>query len=160
YLQARALEIQGGLPRYVRGVGSLEQAIAKGPSFAPAYSGLAVAYAYRLNSTTADELAKVRAVAEKAIQLDPLLAEGHEALGAAYARDAQWGQAEKSFRLAIEIDPSSSRSHSDFVMFLLFPLGRIEEAVRQMRLVEKMDPLSPRGSVRPRPSAHSGRPIR
>ena len=50
----------------------------------------------------------MRAAAEKAIQLDPLLAEAHDALGMVYARDGQWEQSEKSFRRAIELDPSRS----------------------------------------------------
>ncbi len=43
----------------------------------------------------------MRAAAERAIQLDPLLAEAHSALGTAYARDGQWELAERSFRRAI-----------------------------------------------------------
>ena len=55
----------------------------------------------------------MRAAAEKAIQLDPLLAEAHQALGMVYARDGQWAQSEKSFRRAIELDPSNSLAYSD-----------------------------------------------
>jgi hypothetical protein len=36
-----------------------------------------------------DELAKMLNAARKAIELDPLLAEAHDALGTAYARDGQ-----------------------------------------------------------------------
>lgn len=85
----------------------------------------------------------MRAAAEKAIQLDPLLAEAHDALGMAHAREAQWEQSEKSFRRAIELDPSRSLSHGHFAMYLLLPLGRIEEALREVRAAEKADPLSP-----------------
>jgi len=84
----------------------------------------------------------MRTAAEKAIQLDPLLAEAHDALGIAQARDAQWARSEKSFRRAIELDPSRSLSHEHFVTFLLSPLGRTEEALREMRAAEKTDPLS------------------
>ena len=85
----------------------------------------------------------MRTAAEKAIQLDPLLAEAHDALGMAYARDAQWEQSEKSFRHAIELDPGRSETYSHFSMFLLLPLGRIEEALREARAAKKTDPLSP-----------------
>ena len=84
----------------------------------------------------------MRAAAEKAIQLDPLLAEAHDALGMEYARDGQWAQSESSFRRAIELDPSNSQTYDDFSIWLLWPLGRIGEAVHQMRLAEKADPLS------------------
>ena len=142
-----------------------EQVIAKDPSFAPAYAGLAAAYAcpfgyVQVQSRPAMMSWQMRAAAEKAIQLDPLLAEAHDALGMVYARDAQWEQSEKSFRRAIELDPSSSESYDDFAMYLLLPLGRIEEALQQMRVAEKADPLSPEVHLLPGLRAHFGRPIR
>jgi TolB-like protein/Tfp pilus assembly protein PilF len=146
YLRARALGVQGGEPGYAQSIGPFEEAIAKDPSFAPAYAGLAASYAVRsgqLQFDSADEVAKMRATAEKAIQFDPLLAEAHDALGMAYARDAQWEQSEKSFGRAIELDPSDSQAYLHFANYLLWPLGRIDEALRQLRLAEKADPLAP-----------------
>jgi TolB-like protein/Tfp pilus assembly protein PilF len=146
YLRARALEIQSGVSGLNESVPPFEKAIATDPSFAPAHAGLAAAYAARSGQFAFDrggELAKMRAAAEKAIQLDPLLAEAHDALGMANARDGQWEQSEKSFRRAIELDHSRVLSYDHFAMFLLLPLGRIEEALRQLRVAEKADPLSP-----------------
>src|SRR5207253_1105557 len=145
YLRARALAGRR------ESIVPFKEAIAKDPSFAPAYAGLAASYAFWSGTFSArrglrrevdrdDELANMRAAAEKAIQLDPLLAEAHDALGTAYARDGRWEPSEKSFHRAIEIDPNSSAAHLDFAMNLLLPLGRIEDAVRQMRLAEKADP--------------------
>jgi tetratricopeptide (TPR) repeat protein len=98
-------------------------AIDKDPSFAPAYAGLALAYAFQSGQfqfDIADEAEKMRVAAEKAIQLDPMLAEAHDALGIAYARDGKWEQSERSFRRAIEIDPGRSESYAYFVTeFLL-----------------------------------------
>src|SRR5215471_21632316 len=85
----------------------------------------------------------MRAAAEKALQLDPLLAEAHKALGMVQARDEQWGPSEKSFRRALELEPGSSLARTDYALFLLMPLGRIEEGIAQVRLAEKSDPLSP-----------------
>ena len=146
YLRARSLSIQGGLPGVDETVGLYEEVIAKDPSFAPAYAGLAVARAYRAGQfeyNFADEMSKMRPPAQRAVELDPLLAEAHEALGMVYARDAQWEQSEKSFRRAIELDRNRSTSYGDFVMFLLLPVGRFEEALKQLRVAEKADPLSP-----------------
>ena len=44
------------------------------------------------------------------------------------ARDARWGESEKSFQRAIELDPGSSASHTQFALYLLWSLGRVEEA--------------------------------
>ncbi|MGH9661676.1 MAG: tetratricopeptide repeat protein, partial [Bryobacteraceae bacterium] len=145
YLRARAQKRrgQGGDGRGIR---SFQEAIAKDPSFAPAYAGLAATHATRSGydqTDRADEMSKMRAAAEKAIQLDPLLAEAHDALGMGYSRDAQWERSETSFRRAIELDPGRSESRGHFALFLLLPLGRIEEALDQLRIAEKADPLSP-----------------
>ena len=105
-----------------------------------------MAYAIRSGQTRRDipdEVRKLRAAVEQAIRLDPLLAEAHAALGMLYARDARWAESEKSFRRAIELDPGSSASHTAFALDLLRSLGRVEEALDQLRIVEKNDPLSP-----------------
>lgn len=148
YLRARSLEIQSGSldAGYNRSIGPFQEAIAKDPSFAPAYAGLAEAYAFRSGTfgDEPDELTKMRTAAEKALQLDPLLGEAYDALGMASARDGQWGRSEKSFRRAIDLDGSRSESRDHFALYLLLPLGRIEEAVQQERIAEKADPLSPK----------------
>jgi TolB-like protein len=147
YLRARALAIQRGAPGMVEAIGPFEQASAKDPSFAPAYAGLAAAYATRSVSFVLDhppdELAKMRAAAEKAIQLDPLLAEAYDALGMVYVRDSQWEQAEKTFRHAIQLDPNRTTTYVHFAAWLLSSLGRIDEQLQQLRVAEKIDPLSP-----------------
>ena len=152
YLRARAQLIQLGIYRGYnpQSIGLFEQAIAKDPSFAPAYAGLASAYAtvsaggvFVAGLDQVDKLDRMRTAAENAIQLDPLLAEAHEALAMAYARDGQLEQSEKSFRRAIELDPSLSLAYDEFAMDLLLPLGRIEEALQAARVAERTDPLSP-----------------
>jgi tetratricopeptide (TPR) repeat protein len=148
YLRGRALENQTGLSGLLAGIRAFEQAIAKDPSLAPAYAGLANAHTWQSGfdrfdqAERAEQMSKLRAAAEKAIQLDPLLAEAHGALGNMYARNAQWQLSEKSFRLAVELGPSDSLTHLDFAMNVLYPLGRIEEALAEARLAEKSDPLS------------------
>src|SRR5262249_550221 len=111
YLRARVLGSHG------HAIDLFEQAITRDPSFAPAFAGLAGAHAYRsglFRLDPSDEVPKMRAAAEKALQLDPLLAEAHDALGLAYARDAQWQQSEKSFRRAIELDRNRSETYHHF----------------------------------------------
>jgi hypothetical protein len=125
-----------------------EQAIAKDPSFAPAYAGLASAEAVRsgFDRFTPPEraamIAKGWAAAEKAMRLDPLLPNAYDALGMMQARAAQWRQAEQSFRRAIEISPRDPLWRDHFAMCLLLPLARIEEAIQQLRSQQEFDPHS------------------
>jgi len=147
FLRGRAFPIQQGLHGYDLSIVPLEQAIARDPSFAPAYAGLAAAHAARSGQfkfDLASEMSKMRAAARKAIELDPLLAEAHDAMGMAYARDAQWAESEKSFRRAIKLDPGRSESYEHFAAFLLWPLNRTGEALEQLRLGQTADPLSAR----------------
>ncbi len=147
FLRGRAFPIQQGLRGFDLSIEPLEQAIAKDPSFAPAYAGLAAAHAARSGQFKFDlgiEMSRMRASAQKAIELDPLLAEAHDAMGMAHARDAQWAESEKSFRHAIKLDPGRSETYEHFATFLLWPLNRTGEALEQLRLAETADPLSAR----------------
>jgi serine/threonine-protein kinase len=130
-------------------IGLLEQAIDKDPSIAPAYAGLAVAYAFKSSTgpfeqNKAAEQDKMRTAAERAVALDPSLAEAQSALGAVSAHRGQWDLAERSFRRAIEIDPGLSTTRWFFARFVLWPLGRMDEAEREARAGARNDPLSPR----------------
>lgn len=126
YLRARALTDQRNRGAAREAAGIYHQVIAKDALFAPAYAGLAAAYAASSAQGFRDdhvaELTEMRAAAEKAIQLDPLLAEAHDALGMVYTRDGRWAQSESSFRCAIELDPSNSQTYDDFSTWLLWPL--------------------------------------
>jgi TolB-like protein len=83
YLRAR---VPADLDRNVpdNSIGFYQEAIAKNPSFAPAFAGLTTAYALRsgalMDRDLADVMKEMRSAAEKAIQLDPLLGEAHDAL--------------------------------------------------------------------------------
>jgi adenylate cyclase len=121
YLAARAVEISSVSSGRNKSVALYEQAIAKDPSFAPAYAGLGAAYAYRsgedrLNDWAVlergEEMSRMHSVVERALQLDPLLAEAHAALGMVQARDAQWEQSERSFRRALEVEPNRSSTRN------------------------------------------------
>jgi TolB-like protein len=149
YLRARALENGPGLAGLDKSIRFFEQTIAKDPRFAPAYAGLAVAYAGlsgfdRFDPTAREGMVlKMRAAAQKAIDLDPMLAEAHDAMGIMYARDAQWAQAETSFRRSLQLDRNSSAARDDLILYLLLPLRRIQEAVAEARAAGRSDPLSP-----------------
>jgi adenylate cyclase len=146
YLRARARSFEWRHPDVIDGVRDFEQAIARDPTFAPAYAGLSSVYAIHsaqfAGEHASDELAKMESAATKAIDLDPLLAEAHAALALAYARRGRWDDAERSFRRAMALDRNRSRTFIDFAMWMLYPVGRTEEAFAQLRTAEAADPLS------------------
>src|SRR5262249_41689463 len=133
-------------PRIPQRISLYEQAIPKVPSFAPAYAMLAALQSFRSANfgmdDSGDSVEKSQIAAVKAIQLDPLLPEAHVALGWVRARDGQWTQAENSFREAIRLNPNSSEAYRVYAVWMLMPLGRLEDALEQLRRAEKADPLS------------------
>ncbi len=151
YLKALSLTRNEGLPEgrdhMMEGIGLFERVIANDPAYAPAYAGLATAYG-RLSITprsfSPDEAyRKMQAASEKALELDPLLAEAYSSEGLVYSRDHNWQESETAFRRSLELNPSLSQSHKDFAFSMLFPLGRLDEAIRELRKAVELDPLSP-----------------
>jgi serine/threonine-protein kinase len=149
YLRARAFEALPSLSGIESSIDLFKQAIIKDPSFAPAFAGVATGYAARSGfdgfdaAQRADMIAQGWVAARKAVQLDSRSGDAHDGLGMMEARQAQWALAERSFRRAIELAPRDLLWRDHYALFLLLPLGRVEEAIRQLRIAEELDPLSP-----------------
>ena len=147
YLTARALISRRGVPSAQKAVDYLQQVIALDPAFAPAYAGLADAYAYMslptypgLPVSKAQEL--MRTAALKALELDPDLAEAHAAMGVMYARDLDWASSQRHYTQAIASNPSLSQVYTSYSFFTLRPLRKFEEAERLLNAALQSDPLS------------------
>jgi len=127
-------------------IGYFRQATARDPNFALAYSGLADAYnisnivgAY----SAMESLPQARAAAEKAIELDPSLAEAHAALGMEKSHyDFDFPGAEREFLKAIALNPNSSYAHLFYSNCYLLPMGRTAEAIAENQKALELDPLS------------------
>ena len=152
YLKARALVDRRDIPSAQKAAELFEQVIARDPSFAPAYAGLVDAYASmsmdiqgRLRPTAIPPetaLALMGPAAETALQLDPLLAEAHAAMGLLYSRKLDWQKAEESFRRAIDLNPSLTHIYASYSISTLIPLGKLAEAEQHLRRALQSDPLS------------------
>lgn len=123
-----------------------EQAIADDPGYALAYAGLADCWT--LMSTTAfgepsrDTATRARTAAERAIALDPQLAEGQAALGWVRFRiEWKWQDAERALVRACKLNNSHAPAHQRRAL-LLCALGRHDEALAAIRLAHERDPLS------------------
>ena len=146
YLKGRALVARRGTSNAQKAAELFEQVIKTDPAFAPAYAGLVDAYAFMsmevqgIPSDTA--LSRMRPAAVKAIELDPLLAEAHAAMGLLHSRERDWENAQKSFQRAIELSPSLTRTYTNYVTSALIPLGRVDDAARLLEEALRADPLS------------------
>jgi TolB-like protein/Flp pilus assembly protein TadD len=123
-----------------------QAAIAKDPSYALAFAGLADAY--RILCITSDvpphEMRPLaRNAAAEAIRLNDSLAEAQAAGGDVdFWLDWNWDRAEERLRRAIELDPNSASVHRSYA-HLLSNSGRRTEAVAQITQARQLDPLSP-----------------
>ena len=123
----------------------LKAATEKDPNFALAYAGLADCYAisYYYTAERARELMVfARTYATKAIQLDPTLAEPHTTLAfVSWLMDLDRVNAENEFHRAIELNPNYPTAHHWYSRFLR-GVGRSDEAFREIKRAEELDPLS------------------
>ncbi|MEO6334829.1 MAG: tetratricopeptide repeat protein [Pyrinomonadaceae bacterium] len=119
-----------------------EQAIALDPTYALAYAALADSYILQLPSISREErFSKARAAATKALEIDETLGEAQTALAEVEVNAWNWPAAERGFKRAIELNPSYPTAwhwHAE----LLSRLGRHDEAVREIKLAQELDPLS------------------
>ena len=123
-----------------------QQAIAKDPNFALAYSGLADSYFSLARNSAAlspkEAGAKARQAAEKSVEIDPSLAEAHSSLGnVLMVFDWDFAVAEREFRRAIDLNPSYPYAHQWYAE-LLYSTGRNDESIQQNRKAVDLEPFA------------------
>jgi len=118
-----------------------EQAISADPNYAPAYAGLAGHYWKTEDLDPRIAMPKAEQYALRALQLDPMLAHAHLALGGIrFYSNWDWPKAEVEFRRAIELNSGDAEAHRMY-SYYLSALGREEEALSEIRRAQDLDPL-------------------
>src|SRR5581483_6397645 len=134
----------GELEVYRKAIEYSEQAIRIDPNYAPAHASLAWANAGLINTGAfpKDVMPRAEASARRAIALDEELPFGHFALGyVLLVYDHDWAGAEREGKRAVALNPSDAEAHwlvSDY----LAAVGRVDEAVAEMKRARELDPLS------------------
>ncbi len=131
-------------PGFEKSIQYFEDAINRDATFAPAYVGLASAYE-RLGTSFVgaapdESRPKVVTAAQKALELDPQLAEPHVLLAGVYEKRWQWSDAEAEYKRALELDPNNAGAHLGFSRWLLCQ-GRTDEALVWSQRAGELDPL-------------------
>jgi DNA-binding winged helix-turn-helix (wHTH) protein/tetratricopeptide (TPR) repeat protein len=133
-------------PELLQRVRYFETAITADPDFAEAVAGLAQAKlmigAYRVESPQI-AYAAAKVAAQKALTLDPSLADAHAAYGAAVLNfEWDWRRAEEHLRRAVSLDPRSARTQLWWSRYLT-GAGRHDQAVAAARRAVALAPGSP-----------------
>lgn len=128
-----------------KALANFEAAIVRDPNFALAYAGVADSLivledhgfvGYR------EAVSRAREAVDKALSLDPDLAEAYTALGGIHSELEEFELSDRAFRRAIQLKPSYATAHHWYATQLLLEVGRVDEARRELLRARELDPLS------------------
>jgi TolB-like protein/DNA-binding winged helix-turn-helix (wHTH) protein/Tfp pilus assembly protein PilF len=128
-----------------KGLDYSRKAVAKDPSYALAYAG--VAHSFQILRITGalpwhEAFAKQKEAAIRALELDPSLAEAHVSLAQVrFGYDWDWSGAEDEFKQAIALKPNDALAHGSYAGYLL-AMERLDEAAKESERARDLDPFS------------------
>ena len=119
------------------------QALQQDPNYALAYCGLSDCYGWMGGHQLSgkEAWAKEKELAQKALALDPKLADAHLSLGIALADAFDWNGGEQEIKHAFELNPKLALAY-DQLAWIQTSFGRFDEAIRNMQKAIELDPLS------------------
>jgi serine/threonine protein kinase/TolB-like protein/Tfp pilus assembly protein PilF len=145
YLRGRYFWYRRGADNLRRSITYLEQAVARDPQFARAWSALAMSYTLLpeyTDSPPRDAVAKARSASARAISLDSTLAEAHTALGLTAVHAWEFETAGTEYRKALALEPRNPTANQWYGE-LDYHIGKIDSAVARIREAKALDPLAP-----------------
>jgi len=128
-------------------------AVDQDPSYALAYAMMADCYYLELYygfNAAPDRIRNAEASAERALQLDDSVAEGHVAAAMVHlykksdqsVLESDHQPAVDSLRRALDLNPNLAIAHQRYA-WVLSVFGHLGDAVREMKRAQELDPLSP-----------------
>jgi eukaryotic-like serine/threonine-protein kinase len=132
-------------PALYRGLDHFRDALEADPGYALAWVGVADSYnilGFYSLLPPGDAFPKAESATQKALGIDPLLAEAHTSLAYAlhnYRWD--WQRAGDSYRRGIELRPDYPIGHQ-FYGIHLFCMGKFDDAIKKFEISLDLDPLA------------------
>jgi serine/threonine protein kinase/Tfp pilus assembly protein PilF len=146
YLKGKYFVAKMSRGDWYKSIEYFRQAIDIDSTYALAYAGMAEAYdvlGYMGVEPPLNTAPKVRAYAEKALAIDPALADGILLLAdVKFCYDWDLKGAEEYYKRAIELDPNLALAHH-WYGFYFTSQGRFDEGITEMKRGLRLDPLSP-----------------
>jgi TolB-like protein/DNA-binding winged helix-turn-helix (wHTH) protein/Flp pilus assembly protein TadD len=128
-----------------KAINYFQQGVEKDSNFALAYALMADCYYlqvyYRYN-TTPETIGNAKTAAERALLLDDSVAEGHVAMAMVHSLQKKGRLCMESLRRALELNPNLAIAHQRYA-WCLCASGQLNDAVREMKRAQELDPLSP-----------------
>lgn len=131
---------------FTQGIKHFKLAVAQDPTYALAYAGLADSYIgltfYNFGAPH-ETMPKAKDAAMNALSIDSALAEAHTSLAHVLMNyDWNWVQAEKEFKLAMQLNPDYATAHQWYAIHYLTALDRLAEALEEMKRALQLEPTS------------------
>jgi len=145
YLKGRYFWNKRTGPDLQTAIDYFKQAIEQDSNYALAYAGLAdshVLLPYFGAGTLQQSIPPAKAAAQKALELDPTLAEPHSTLGQILYYAFDFSQSKKEFERAIALDPNDATAHQWFGNGPLIVTGEFDRAIAEGKRAVELDPLS------------------
>jgi TolB-like protein len=124
-----------------------ERAIELTPTFAVAYSGLALSHIFlvthRLNDSLEDHREKALLAARRAVELDDEDALARAVLGVVHHGRRDPNEALFELQAAVDLNPSSAFAHLYLGTVLVLGFGKAEEAITHINLAIRLSPHDP-----------------
>jgi TolB-like protein/DNA-binding winged helix-turn-helix (wHTH) protein len=144
-LEARLCKTPGGCvsPEAWKALEYYQKAIAKDPSYALGYAGVANGFVVLAASgglPYREATPKIKEAALKAVALDPSLAEPHWSLAFIKLNDWDWSGAEAELKQAVELNPNFADAHFLYSVYLVI-MERLGEAVHESERARDLDPF-------------------
>jgi len=152
YLQGHFYFQRRNLEDYRKAVGYFDQAIRLDRDYALAYAERSEAWTFvrdLSNQSQKEAGAKAVSDAEKAVAIDPNLAEARAALGwARFFIEWKFGEGLRELNRARELSPANPTANGVLARVVVY-LGQLEEAEKQARQAVELDPLAyiPHGNL-------------
>jgi len=146
YLKGRYGWYERNFPSLQASIPYFNQAIAKDPDYALAYSSLADVYSVLpfFGGNPAEDFPKSSAAAREALRLDPGQAHSYAILGSNEMEyDWDFAGGETEFRKALALDPNDATAHQWFAENLGMIGGRERDALWEIDQAHLLDPTSP-----------------
>lgn len=145
YLKGRYYFNQRTADALSKSIASFQQAITRDSGYAPAYTGLAEAYAmlgFRGRSASQDAQPRAKTAALRALELDDTLAEAHAcAAFIAETYEWNWSAAQREYKRALELNPGDAQAHNWYAGYLTYT-GQFGTAISEAKRALELDPLS------------------
>jgi adenylate cyclase len=146
YLKGRFFWNKRDTPDLQKALGYFREAAAQDPKYALAWSGVADVYVLLPlfgGADPADAYPKAKEAANKAVALDPNLAEPHADLAVlADIFDFDASLSMREFEKAIALNPNYATAHHWFGNSLLEAIGDFDRSIAEMKRAVELDPLS------------------